>query len=111
MMADMPENLSDMCLVLTTESDRESGDLLAAELIAARAAACVSMYPITSTYRWDGEVEVAHEVQLVIKTDENHVAAVLGLLRTHHSYDVPEVVVLRAEAGASYKAWMGSELA
>ena len=68
------------------------------------------MYPVTSTYRWQGEVEVANEVQLIIKTDDGHVRAVIDLLREHHSYDVPEVVVLRAEASEAYRGWMDSEL-
>ena len=99
-----------LCLVLTTESDRASADRLAAELIGARAAACVSMFPLASTYRWEGEIEVANEVQLLIKTDETHVADVAELIREHHTYDLPEVVVLRGDAGEAYGRWVGSEL-
>ena len=56
-------------LVLTNLPDRASAEALAEELVGSRLAACVNILAgCRSVYRWQGAVESADEVPLLIKT-------------------------------------------
>ncbi len=98
--------LSAMRLVLTTCADQASADQLARHLLEQRLAACVSLLPITSYYHWQGELQQEKEVQLVIKTSANQLHKLQEELTRHHSYEVPELVVLDASAAGAYGAWL-----
>jgi periplasmic divalent cation tolerance protein len=61
----MPETL----IVLTTLPDEAAARALAGQLVESGLAACVNMLaPCRSVYRWQGAVEDANEVPLLIKT-------------------------------------------
>jgi periplasmic divalent cation tolerance protein len=81
---------------------------MARELVEQRLAACVNVLsPMTSIYRWRGEVERAEEVLMVVKTTEDRFEAVRDALVKGHPYDVPEVLALEVKAGhAPYLAWL-----
>ena len=58
-----------MLLVMTTMPDVQSARALAGALVEGRLAACVSIQSgCESFYRWNGAVEQAHEVPVLIKT-------------------------------------------
>ena len=92
-------------LVLTTEADQSKAEALAEQLIKGRLAACVTLMPVQSCYRWQGEIERAQEVQLIIKTSPQRLEQLLASLEASHSYDTPEVLHLAAQAGDAYGAW------
>ena len=92
-------------LVLTTEADQSKAEALAEQLIKGRLAACVTLMPVQSCYRWQGEIERAQEVQLIIKTSPQRLEQLLASLEASHSYDTPEILHLAAQAGAAYGAW------
>lgn len=93
-------------LVLTTEADRERAEALASALVERRLAACVSLMPIRSCYRWNGCVERADEVQLLIKTSPEGLAPLRQALDMLHSYDTPECLYWTASASAAYGLWL-----
>lgn len=99
--------------MLTTAPDRGVAEQIAETLIDERLAACVNLLPaMQSIYRWKGKVERAEEVQLIIKTSEARFAAIAARLRTLHPYEVPEVLMLRIDAGAdAYVAWIHAQTA
>ena len=96
---------TDLRLVLTTEADQSKAEALAEQLIKGRLAACVTLMPVQSCYRWQGEIERAHEVQLIIKTSPQRLEQLLASLEASHSYDTPEILHLAVQAGAAYGAW------
>lgn len=99
--------------MLTTASDLETAERIAETLVEEHLAACVNLVPgVRSIYRWEGEIKRAEEVQLIIKTSESRFAGVAARLRTLHTYDVPEILMLKADAGAdSYVAWIHAQTA
>ena len=99
-------------VILCTCPDEEEGGRLARLLVEERLAACVNAIPrVRSTYRWQGAVETAEEVLLLIKTQASLFGAVEEKLRAAHSYEVPEVLALPVEAGsASYLEWLRGNL-
>jgi periplasmic divalent cation tolerance protein len=98
-------------VVLSTAGSRDEAERIATALVDERLAACVNLVgPITSTYRWQGAVERASEVLLVVKTRRALAAKLVTRLRALHSYDVPEAIVLPISAGsAPYLRWLGAE--
>lgn len=84
---------------------------LAEGLVYHRLAACVQISsPIKSVYRWEGKIQTDTEWQLWIKTTADRVDALFTWLRDHHSYDVPELVVLPVTAGnPDYLKWVTDE--
>lgn len=73
-----------------------------------RLAACVQVVgPITSRYRWQGEIEEEREWQCLAKTTRVAYDAVEAAIREVHSYDEPEIVATSIVAGSpGYLAWI-----
>ena len=88
-----------LILVLTTLGADADAAALARTLVDERLAACVNVLPVmTSIYRWKGSVEQDREQQLLIKTTAGRVVALAARLRGLHPYELPEFIVLDAEA-------------
>lgn len=98
-------------LVLCNAPDAETADRLARLLVEQRFAACVNqLAPCQSCYRWDGKIEVATEVPLLIKTTTARYAALEAALRAAHPYELPEILAFDAHAGLpAYLAWVAAE--
>jgi periplasmic divalent cation tolerance protein len=93
--------------VLTTLGAHADAGAFARALVAERLAACVNIVPVTSIYRWTGNVEEEREQQLVIKTTAGRVAALEAHFREVHPYEVPEFLVLEVSGGSSaYVDWL-----
>ncbi len=101
----------DVLLVLSNLPDRESAQRLAEAVIAQRAAACVNLLaPCTSVYRWQGRVETAEEVPVLMKTTRAAYARLEKIVREHHPYELPEIIALPVEAGLpGYLRWVAEE--
>ncbi len=104
--------MADFQIVLTTCADREQAERIAHRLVEQRLAACVNILPgVQSIYQWQGAVESAAEVLLMIKTRVAHTSEVQATIASLHSYEVPEFLVLPVSGGSeSYLAWMDGAL-
>lgn len=98
-------------LVFTNVPDLAAAENLARALVEARAAACVNILsPCRSVYRWQGAVEHAEEIPLLIKTTRTAYAKVEATVRAHHPYEVPELVAVPIKDGLpAYLAWLTKE--
>jgi periplasmic divalent cation tolerance protein len=105
------ESATSPLLVLTNLPDETTAHALAARLVEARVAACVNiMAPCRSVYRWQGKVEDASEVPLLIKTTAARYAALEAEIRAHHPYELPEVIALPIAQGLpDYLSWVAAE--
>ena len=103
----MPDHL----IVTTTTDSADAARSLAARAVEARLGACAQIVgPITSVYRWEGEVRTDAEWRVEVKTAADRLEALVGLLKEHHSYDVPEIIATPIEGGsADYLTWLVSE--
>jgi periplasmic divalent cation tolerance protein len=98
-------------IVQTMCPDAAVAARIAGALVDARLAACVQVLPgVTSTYRWQGAVERADEVAVVIKTTASRYAELESALGALHPYQVPEIVAWPVAAGhAAYLQWVADE--
>jgi periplasmic divalent cation tolerance protein len=94
-------------IVMTTCVSDEEATRLAQALVEKKLAACVQASHITSTYRWQGTVETAPEVRLLIKARAADYDAIAALITALHSYENPEILAIPVTAGAKlYLDWI-----
>ncbi|WP_064577042.1 divalent-cation tolerance protein CutA [Cupriavidus gilardii] len=100
-------------VVITTLPDEDSATALTRALLEARVAACVNRLPACeSQYWWQGTIETARELPLLIKTTRACYDALEAVIRQHHPYDVPEIVALPVQAGLpAYLDWVVQQTA
>lgn len=98
-------------LVITNCPDAAVAEDVARHLVEGRLAACVNILaPCRSIYRWQGSVETAAEVPLLIKTTRDRYEAVEAAIRNVHPYEVPEIIALPIEKGLpAYLDWVADE--
>jgi len=98
-------------LVLTNLPDLDSAQRVADALIESRAAACVNiMSECSSVYRWQGIIETATEIPLLIKTTRAAYPRLEATIRAHHPYELPEIIAVSVDAGFSgYLQWVAHE--
>lgn len=100
-------------LVLTNCPDEATASTLALALVEDRLAACVNILPrVQSIYRWQGAVESASEIPLLIKSTVGRYAELEAVIRARHPYDVPEIIALPITQGLpAYLNWVATETA
>ena len=103
-------NPSRMYIAWTTLAARADADKLAAEVVSLGLATCVQLEgPIVSHYLWQGWPEKTEEFRLCFKFLPDQLAALEAHVLMHHTYAVPEWLVVRAEhVGEKYLSWARS---
>ena len=98
-------------LVLTNLPDQESAESLAQELVEQKLAACVNILaPCKSVYRWQGKIEHAQEIPLLIKTSSSAYSALEAAIHQLHPYELPEIVQVPLSGGLpAYIQWLIGE--
>jgi periplasmic divalent cation tolerance protein len=98
-------------LVLTNCPDADVADRIAHTLVEQKLAACVNRLPaVDSIFRWQGAVERAVEVPLLIKSTRERWPEIQEAIRALHPYEVPEIVAIPVVAGLpAYLRWVVDE--
>ena len=102
-----------MLLVITNLPDQASAEAMARQLIDDRVAACVNILaPCRSVYRWQGAVETASEVPMLIKSTLERYSDLETAIRARHPYELPEIIAVPIERGLpAYLEWLAAEAA
>lgn len=97
-------------VVLVTSPDAVVAERIVRTLVDENLAACGNIVPgIVSIYRWEGEVERAEEVLIVLKTTRARAPAVVARVPDLHPYEVPEVLVVPVSDGFQpYLRWVAA---
>ena len=105
--------MTDALIVFCTCSNRDEALKLAHSLVSSDVAACVNLLPaVESVYRWQGKLETAQEVLLLIKTTRAQFASLRDLIVKLHTYDTPEVIGVPVVVGLDkYLSWLGATIA
>lgn len=98
-------------IVITNTPDRDVAVRIARVLIERRLAACVNILAeCTSIYRWQGKLETATEVPLMIKTRAAIYDDVEAAIRSLHPYELPEIVAVPIKRGLpDFLEWINAE--
>jgi periplasmic divalent cation tolerance protein len=106
----LPDEIAAL-LVLTNLPDQASAEKLAQELVCEKLAACVNILaPCTSIYQWQGKIEQAREIPMLIKTTSAAYQALEAVIRQSHPYELPEIVQVPITGGLpAYIQWLIAE--
>ena len=104
--------MEEVLLVLTNLPDNDSAQRMAHSLVENHAAACVNILPgCHSVYRWQGKIESASEVPLLIKTTRAAYPRLEELIRSQHPYELPEIITVSDVGGLpAYLQWVVNEV-
>jgi periplasmic divalent cation tolerance protein len=97
-------------IIFCTCPDKESAEKIGHLLVADKLAACVNILPgITSIYTWKEQVESTQEHLLLIKFNKDNYQAIETRIRSHHPYELPEIIAVPIERGLpEYLHWIDS---
>ena len=104
--------MTDVLIIFCTCGTHDEALTIANSLVEARLAACVNVLPpVQSIYRWQGKVETAQEVLLLIKTTQERFPAIRDRIKQLHSYDTPEIIGMPIVDGSEkYLAWLRDQV-
>ena len=99
--------MTGVCVVLCTVPEANASQLVEPLLRDGLIACANFLGPVRSRYVWQGAIEEAHEVLLLMKTSAAQVAALRQRIVALHPYQVPEVIELPVAGGhAPYLQWV-----
>ena len=99
-----------MTLVYITCKDEEEAVKISKRLLEKRLIACSNMHPIRSMYWWNKKIQDEKEVVIIAKTLEKNYNKIKEEVAKMHSYDVPCILKIDAEANESYDKWIKEEV-
>ncbi|MHA1397446.1 MAG: divalent-cation tolerance protein CutA [Candidatus Heimdallarchaeaceae archaeon] len=96
--------------VQTAINSLEEANRLADSLIESRLTACVQIVPITSIYRWKGQIEKTEEYLLLIKSTNKKKDEIEKTIKSLHTYELPEVISYTLDGfSEEYFEWILAE--
>jgi periplasmic divalent cation tolerance protein len=107
----MPEPTGRYGVILVTAPSQPEAEMIAETLLQEKLAACVTILPVQSVYRWQGDIHNDQEWQLLIKSDLDQFAELEIKIRQIHPYEVPEIIALPIVAGSQpYLNWISQQV-
>jgi periplasmic divalent cation tolerance protein len=96
-----------MLIVQTTCASKKEADRIGEALVRARIAACATILPCGSIFRWKGKIERQREWLLELKVPRANFARVEQAIKKLHSYGLPQVIAIPvARSSRQYKQWV-----
>jgi periplasmic divalent cation tolerance protein len=102
---------AEIVFVVTTVDGMGAAERLVHSLLDEGLIACGNLLPgVTSIYRWEGAVERAPEVVVLLKTRATLVEPLFARAAELHPYELPELVALPVQTVShAYSAWVRQE--
>lgn len=99
-------------VVFVTASSKKEAQNLARGLLRNRLCACVNIVDkIESLFWWEGKIDSASETLLIIKSTKAKLPKIMKLVKSKHSYEVPEVIALPIIGGLKpYLRWIDESI-
>ena len=99
-----------MTLIYITCKDEEEAVKISKHLLEKRLIACSNMHPIRSMYWWNDKIQDEKEVVIIAKTKSKNYEKIKAEVSKLHSYDVPCILKIDAQANAKYDDWVKKEV-
>ncbi len=101
-------SLNTYIVVFVTAKDAAQARAISQGLLESKLIACANILDgVQSLFWWQGKIDEAHEVLLVMKTRKVLFKKLVAKVKVLHSYDTPEVIALPIIAGsADYLKWI-----
>lgn len=95
-------------VIFITASSKEEARKIAGKLVESKLAACVNIIEnIHSVFWWAAKLDACDEVLLIVKSIRRNFSRISKLVKSLHSYEVPEIIALPIIAGEkNYLKWI-----
>ncbi|MEE9354694.1 MAG: divalent-cation tolerance protein CutA [Methylococcaceae bacterium] len=99
-------------LIFCTCPNQKTAEKLAHDLIQKKLAGCINILPgLTSVYPWQGKIETAQEILLLIKSRNDLFPSLQATITELHPYELPEIIAVPIhDALPDYLQWINSWL-
>lgn len=103
--------MTDIVSVYAVFGSAEEAKTIARSAVEDGLAACANILaPCHSLYRWEGRIEEAAEIPVLLKTRADLAERLIERIDSLHSYEVPAAVAWAIEAAnPAYARWVESE--
>lgn len=99
-------------VILITAKDKPEAEKIAKMLIKNKLAACVNILAgVKSLFRWQGKIDQAKEALLIVKSRKEKFNKIAKLVKSMHSYDLPEIIAVPIVSGFKpYLDWINESI-
>jgi len=99
-------------IVFITVSSKKEAEKIARQLIKNKLAACVNIVNgVKSLFWWKGKVDQAKEILLIVKSRKEKFNKLAKLVKSSHSYAVPEIIAVPIACGFKpYLNWINESV-
>ncbi len=97
-------------IIYITHPNEETATSIVQHLLKKKTVACGNIFPITSAYWWQGNIENESEFVSIVKTAPENWETVVKLIKQLHPYETPCIMQLEATANIEYEEWIRNEI-
>jgi periplasmic divalent cation tolerance protein len=99
-------------IILITASNKKEARKIVQALLNKRLVACVNIVDgIDSFFWWQGKIDHAKETLLIVKSKKEKLPKIIRLVKSLHSYEVPEIIAMPIIGGnRPYLKWIDESL-
>ncbi len=100
-----------MIIVFLTCANEVEADKISNVLLEKNLIACVKKLPVSSKFWWEGKLDAADEVQIMLETIDVKFEEIQKEVSKLHSYDVPMLFSIEVlNTTEQVKSWLKKEL-
>ena len=99
-----------MTLVYITCPTEQEAVKISKHLLSKKLIACSNIHQIRSLYFWKKKMQDEKEFVIMAKTKEKNYAKIKKEVMEMHSYDIPCILKIDAEANEEYDNWVNQEV-
>lgn len=102
---------TEIVLILVTAANKAEAEQISQFLVEKKLVACCNIItPISSIFRWKGEICKEDEVLMILKSVSKNFNSIVREVKQLHSYENPEIIALPIIAGSDdYLNWVKTE--
>ncbi len=99
-------------MVFMTAASRQEAQKIVTALLDKHLIACANILgPVDSEFWWQGKIDQAKEFLVLMKSDEKLFTKLSKVIKSMHSYEVPEILALPVINGwRPYLEWLNATL-
>jgi len=99
-------------VVFITCANKKEAERIAGKLIRSKLAACVNIIrDVKSRFWWQAKLDKADELLLIAKSTKAKLNKIIKLVKSLHSYEVPEIIALPIVGGnGKYLEWIDAAI-
>ena len=96
-------------LIYITYPNIEEAKKIVHHLLDKKLISCANFFPVENCYWWKGKIVDSTEVVSIIKTKEQNLERIKSEVKKLHTYEIPCIIKLDAEANKEFEDWVEEE--